>query len=197
MHVFATLTTQLDVKGPVMTQSSAPGGWPDPSTGSSGTPPSDFNVRPPSPQGSGGGWADPAAPTPPTTAAAPQPLVPPTAYGAPAAAPPGFHYGYGHPYAYPPPPKTNGMSIAALVISILGILGTTCYGLGGFIGALGAIFGHIARRQIRARGESGDGMALAGIIVGWIGVALTVFIALLIVGWFALLSRMVYSMSTP
>jgi hypothetical protein len=26
----------------------------------------------------------------------------------------------------------------------------------------------VARRQIRERGEGGDGMALAGIIVGWI-----------------------------
>jgi hypothetical protein len=28
--------------------------------------------------------------------------------------------------------------------------------------------GHIARKQISERGEQGDGMALAGIIIGWI-----------------------------
>ncbi len=32
------------------------------------------------------------------------------------------------------------------------------------------VFGHVARRQIRASGEGGDGMALAGLILGYIGV---------------------------
>jgi hypothetical protein len=30
------------------------------------------------------------------------------------------------------------------------------------------VLGHVARKQIRERGQQGDGMALAGIIVGWI-----------------------------
>jgi hypothetical protein len=37
---------------------------------------------------------------------------------------------------------------------------------------VGAILGHVARRQIRERGEGGDGMALTGIIVGWVTVGL-------------------------
>jgi hypothetical protein len=28
--------------------------------------------------------------------------------------------------------------------------------------------GHVARKQIRERGEQGDGFALAGIIIGWV-----------------------------
>ena len=66
---------------------------------------------------------------------------------------------YGQPmYASRP---TNGMAIAALVCSLAGILT--------FISApVGAVLGHVARRQIRESGEQGDGMALAGIIVGWI-----------------------------
>jgi hypothetical protein len=51
---------------------------------------------------------------------------------------------------------TNGLAIASMIISILGF------------GPIGAIMGHIARRQIRERGEQGDGFALAGIIVGWV-----------------------------
>jgi hypothetical protein len=32
---------------------------------------------------------------------------------------------------------------------------------------IGAILGHMARKQIRETGEDGDGFALTGIIVGW------------------------------
>ncbi|MBA3267589.1 MAG: DUF4190 domain-containing protein [Acidimicrobiia bacterium] len=35
---------------------------------------------------------------------------------------------------------------------------------------LALVFGYIARKQIRERSESGDGMAIAGIVLGWIGV---------------------------
>jgi hypothetical protein len=58
-------------------------------------------------------------------------------------------------------------------VSILGLCG---YGIGGLLGILGAILGHVARRQIRERGENGDGMALAGVVMGWIATALAVLI---------------------
>jgi hypothetical protein len=78
---------------------------------------------------------------------------------------------YGQPYqptyGYQPPAPTNGMAIASLVVSILSI--TAFCGLTSIVGA---ILGHVARKQIRERGDNGGGMALAGIIVGWIGVAL-------------------------
>jgi hypothetical protein len=68
------------------------------------------------------------------------------------------------------------MAIASLVVS-LAMLGS-CMPLS----VIGAIFGHVARRQIRERGEEGAGMALAGIIVGWIGFALPLlFVALMII----------------
>ena len=98
--------------------------------------------------------------------------------GAPAAAyptPVGPYMGYGVPAALP---RTNGMAIAALVVSLTGL---GC----GVTGLVGAILGHVARRQIRERHESGDGMALAGIIVGWISFALVVaFVVFIVVfGW--------------
>jgi hypothetical protein len=71
--------------------------------------------------------------------------------------------GYGQGQYTPPPyvpyaaaPPTNGLAIASMVVAIMGF------------GPVGAIMGHIARRQIQERGESGDGFALAGIIVGWV-----------------------------
>jgi hypothetical protein len=68
-----------------------------------------------------------------------------------------------------------------MVVSIVGLVFLACYGVGGFFGVVGAILGHVARRQIRDRGESGDGMALAGIITGWIATGIALIIAALIV----------------
>jgi hypothetical protein len=75
----------------------------------------------------------------------------------------------------------NGLAIASLVVSIASCLLVACYGLGGITGTVGAILGHVARRQIRERGERGDGMALAGIIIGWIALGLTIVLALFFV----------------
>jgi hypothetical protein len=72
--------------------------------------------------------------------------------------------------------ETNGLAIASLVLGIIWVLG---------IGSiLAVIFGFVARRQIRQSGgrQSGGGMALAGIILGFVGVvSLILWIVLLAV----------------
>ncbi|WP_344484160.1 DUF4190 domain-containing protein [Glycomyces endophyticus] len=95
----------------------------------------------------------------------------PPAYAPYGAYPPPPPYGY--PYA--PPPPMNGMSIAALVLGIVGACNP--------LGVLGLIFGMIAKRQIAERGESGSGFATAGIVLGWIGVASIVFWILYVIFW--------------
>lgn len=35
---------------------------------------------------------------------------------------------------------------------------------------LALVFGYVARNQIKERQQGGDGMAIAGIVLGWIGV---------------------------
>ena len=82
----------------------------------------------------------------------------------------------GQPVPPPPPPGTNGLAIAALVC---GIVQFTGFWLLGTIPAI--VCGHIARRQIRQTGEQGDGLALAGLILGWVGAALTVLAVVFIV----------------
>jgi hypothetical protein len=69
---------------------------------------------------------------------------------------------------------TNGMAIASL---ILGIGGLTVVPLIGSI--LAIILGNMARKEIHARPDesSGEGMAKAGLVMGWIGVGLTVLAA--------------------
>ena len=59
---------------------------------------------------------------------------------------------------------TNGFAIASMVLGIIWI-----YWIGSI---LALVFGYVAKSQIRARGESGDGMATAGIVLGWVGVGI-------------------------
>jgi Domain of unknown function (DUF4190) len=82
------------------------------------------------------------------------------------------------PYPYqpsaPPLKVTNGLSIASLVLGILWIAG-----LGSI---LALIFGYVGLRQIRRRHEGGRGLAIAGVVLGWVGVGLTLlFIALAVI----------------
>jgi hypothetical protein len=130
--------------------------------------------------------ASPAAGEPPLAV----PAQPGPAYAAPAYPPPydasGYAAGYGTAgygtagygggYAYPvaAPKRTNPMAIASMTTSIVGLPLLMCYGLGLPVSIVGAILGHIAKRQIRERDEQGEGMALAGIIMGWIGTGLAV-----------------------
>ncbi len=78
--------------------------------------------------------------------------------------------GYGQPY--PAPRGTNTMAILALVFGIL-------------VAPLGLVFGFVARSQIKKTGEDGDGLALAGIIIGGIFTLLFIAYIVFIVIFFA------------
>ncbi|OKA15859.1 hypothetical protein BS618_07675 [Rhodococcus erythropolis] len=58
-------------------------------------------------------------------------------------------------------PRTNSMAVAALVLGIV-------------IAPLAIPVGHIARSQIKRTGEQGNGLALAGLILGYIFLSLIV-----------------------
>src|SRR5215217_5212754 len=90
-----------------------------------------------------------------------------TPFGQPnGAVPPPYGQPYGYGYPYVPPQRTNGLAIASMVLGILWL-----YWIGSI---LALVFGYIAKNQIRERGESGGGMATAGIVLGWIGVGFLV-----------------------
>jgi hypothetical protein len=61
--------------------------------------------------------------------------------------------------------RTSSLAVASLVCGIIPLLPTSI---------LAIVFGHVARGQIRRTGEKGGGLALAGLVLGWVGVALTV-----------------------
>lgn len=133
-------------------------------------------------------------PSTPAPEAFPPPPPPATGYPAPGYPPPVAPYppvaqGYPGmppmpgmmPMGYAPVPKTNGLAIASLVCSLLGLV--TCAGTS----ILGVIFGHLAKSQIKQSGEEGEGMALAGLIVGYIGLAIFGLIALFYFGLIAVI----------
>lgn len=66
--------------------------------------------------------------------------------------------------------RTSGLAAAALV------LGLAEFPTLGFTAIPALVCGHLARSRIRERGEDGDGMATAGIVLGWIGVAFWVLL---------------------
>jgi FKBP-type peptidyl-prolyl cis-trans isomerase/Domain of unknown function (DUF4190) len=71
--------------------------------------------------------------------------------------------------------RTNGLAIASLVLGILWL-----YWLGSL---LAVVFGHIALRQIRRAngGQEGRGLAIAGAILGWVGLAVLAVVVALVV----------------
>jgi hypothetical protein len=83
---------------------------------------------------------------------------------------------------YPPTrsgPPTSGTAIASLIFSVLGIIQVLP-----IIGSVaGLILGYVARSDIRDSGGriQGEGMARAGIVLGWVGVGLAVLVACLVV----------------
>jgi hypothetical protein len=71
---------------------------------------------------------------------------------------------YGPGYGYVPP-KSQTNAILALVLSLVGF--ATC----GVTAIVGVIFGHIAMGKIKRGEEDGRGMALAGVIIGYVVIA--------------------------
>lgn len=98
---------------------------------------------------------------------------------------PGYDYGQqGYGYQQPGYPgyqaaATNGLAIASMILGILGFV--TC----GVTSVLAVILGHVSLGQIKRTGEQGHGMALTGVILGWLltGLWLLYWAAVALFGW--------------
>ena len=114
------------------------------------------------------------------------PPPPPPGYGGGPPPPPGYGGGPPPPPTFPSvqpglqPQRTNGLSIASLVLGILSIPLVCSYGI---VAILAIVFGHVALSQIkRSMGaQSGRGMAIAGLVCGYIGLALVVLLIVALV----------------
>ena len=81
--------------------------------------------------------------------------------------------------------KTNGLAITSLILGIVAIPLGCCYGSGALFGVAAFITGLIGHRQTKESGgaQSGEGMALAGMILGGVSVLVGLeFIGLLVLG---------------
>ncbi|GAA4006625.1 hypothetical protein GCM10022232_53130 [Streptomyces plumbiresistens] len=61
-----------------------------------------------------------------------------------------------------PQPRTNGKAVGAAVCGLL------CVPTFGFTGIPAVILGHAARSEMRSTGEGGEGLALTGLVLGWL-----------------------------
>ena len=70
-----------------------------------------------------------------------------------------------HQFAAPPVARsTNGLAVASMVLGIVWLW---------WIGSiLALVFGYVSKSQINASGgvQGGKGMAIAGIVLGWVGI---------------------------
>jgi hypothetical protein len=141
--------------------------------------------------------ARPAQPPPPPPAPPPPPPPPQQTYGYPPP-PPGYSPpppGYGYPppqpqwgWAYPPQPRVpdNGQAVAGFVFSLVGVgLLVISFGLSSIVSLGCSITGVVCGRNGKRKVDRGEtpkhrGLAQAGFIIGWVGVALAI---LATAGW--------------
>jgi hypothetical protein len=84
-------------------------------------------------------------------------------------------------YQTPPIGQSNGMAVASMVLGIVSYPVSMLYCMGAIVAILAIVFGFVARGRIK-RNETtvGGGMALAGIILGFIHIALVVLFIVLV-----------------
>lgn len=123
-------------------------------------------------EASDGRWYPPTAAPGEVAAGLTAPPQPPPWGAAPPVAPPGYGYGY------PPVPvrRNSGLAVGALIAGIVGSAGglITC-GLLTPGAIVAVILGHVSLSQMKQDPNlEGRGMALAGTILGWVTIGLTI-----------------------
>jgi hypothetical protein len=89
------------------------------------------------------------------------------AYSTPAFPPASGEYAAGPQTGPPAPPRTNSLALVAFIGAF-------------FVSLIGIICGHIALRQISKTGERGHGFALAGLIIGYVALGITLAVSAII-----------------
>jgi hypothetical protein len=81
---------------------------------------------------------------------------------------PAPQYSQHPPQQFPVARPASGLAVAALVLGILWL-----WGVGSL---LAVIFGHVALAETRDGRKGGQGLAVAGLVLGWIGVAVLLIV---------------------
>ncbi|WP_399210247.1 DUF1707 and DUF4190 domain-containing protein [Streptomyces sp. SLBN-31] len=69
------------------------------------------------------------------------------------------------PPTFLPAPPTNAKAVGSLICGVLTVV------TGGLTGLPAVILGHSARSEMQRTGERGDGLAMTGLVLGWMSVA--------------------------
>ncbi|MDQ1468173.1 MAG: hypothetical protein QOH10_2588 [Actinomycetota bacterium] len=120
-------------------------------------------------------------------------VAPPSPYGTGPVLP------LGSPYiVVTPQPVANGSAVAALTLGIIGavLALTSPFGsaVGGICALLGLIFGLVGLRNVSQRGASGSGLAIAGVVLGSVGLVVSVYTG---INFWRLNNAIKHSFSTP
>ena len=140
----------------------------------------------PAPTASGDATADERAGLPPAgaqSAGYPGPGYPPAGYPGPGYPPPG--------YAFAPARPRNDLAVWSLVLGLLSVVG--CFF---FTGVPAVVVGGKARQAAAAGEADNPGMAVAGVVLGWVGTALGGLLTLLIL-FSVLLPLLFVGFATP
>ncbi len=95
---------------------------------------------------------------------------------------PGYPQPQPQQVVYVTPQPTNTIAILALIFALL-------------LGPIGVIFGHIALSQIKRTGEQGRGLAIAGLVIGYVALAFLVIYIVFLVVVFASIGTLATTMS--
>lgn len=93
------------------------------------------------------------------------------------------------PYTEPPAhaPQASGRynpwAIVSVSFAASTVLGSWCFG-----GVIAVITGHVARHQIKTSGEAGGNLALIGLIVGYLSIALFLLFIAAYIAFFILIA---------
>ena len=99
--------------------------------------------------------------------------------------PPGGPGGAGYAMPYQAPRQTESFAVASLVTACVGLLVGCLCGVGWLTGPVAVFLGVQARKRIRESGGrlEGDGVAIAGIVVGGVSCAFLLLWVALLVFW--------------
>jgi hypothetical protein len=80
---------------------------------------------------------------------------------------------------YQAAPKTSGLAIASLVLGLVGIVSSLCYGFGVIPAIVGIILGIVGLIKINKSDAGGKRLAIAGIIISFVAIVVGIIFAII------------------
>ena len=85
------------------------------------------------------------------------------------------------PASYGSPAKAPGLAIASLVTGLAGLVLVPCLWFFPVLPILGIVFGHVSLTRINREGLPGRGMAITGLVTGYVGLGIGLLLIVLVI----------------